>query len=183
MLWPQILKPYSGTNGLFDATSVERWANEEWCPSTEDKKAAAKLYVQIVSRISTQRLSYLDGVEKAALKSLYDLFEHTRTICEVHCDARLFTILAWHVLNTHLRPFTAKWHQQSERGMLSALDTTDEFRADLEAVQQRLRLFEQFLAHLHDGKAPPASNVGGDDARWRQLRRKWGTRWLGVYRR
>ena len=166
MLWPELIARYSGSDeALFDAAFIKRWGEEEWSPADDDQKAAAKLYVQMVSRIATQRLGYLDGVEKTALKSVYDLFEHTRTICTAHCDARHFTVLAWHVLNTHVRPFTAKWHPRSERGMLSALDTTDEFRSELEAVQQRLRLFEQLLAHLRDGKAPPAAKVRGEDAR------------------
>ncbi len=166
MLWSEYIEPYSGGDeALFDAAFIKQWGQEEWSPAGDDKKAAAKLYVQMVSRIATQRLGYLDGAEKTALKSVYDLFEHTRTICTAHCDARHFTVLAWHVLNTHVRPFTAKWHPRSERGMLSALDTTDEFRAELEAVQQWLRLFEKLLAHLRDGKAPPAANVRGENAR------------------
>src|SRR6266508_2845980 len=135
MLWRDFLVPYSqGAAALFDGAFLERWGNEDWNPNPEDEKAAAKLHVQMISRITTQRLGYLEGVEKTALKSVYDLFEHTRTICTLHCEARHFSILAWHVLNTHVRPFTAKWHPVSERGMLSALDTTDEFRAELEAL-------------------------------------------------
>jgi hypothetical protein len=35
----------------------------------------------------------------------------------------------------HLRgPFTAKWHVQTTKGALTALDATDEFRADLKAL-------------------------------------------------
>lgn len=157
MKWPEFLKPYSGGNdALFDSAFNQRWAGEEWRPSDEDKKAAAKLHVQMISRITTQRLGYLDGVEKTALKSVYDLFEHTRKICTDHCEARHFAVLAWHVLNTHIRPFTAKWHLRSERGMLSALDTTDEFRSELEVLQRVLRRYETLLAHLRDGDPPPA---------------------------
>jgi hypothetical protein len=158
MLWREFLAEYSqGDQPLFKSAFFDRWGDEEWNPNAEDKKAAAKLLVQIISRITTQQLGYLEGVEKTALTSEYDLFEHTRTICTLHSDARHFSILAWHVLNTHVRPFTAKWHPMSERGMLSALDTTDEFRAELEALQRLLRRFEVLLAHLRDGKPPPVA--------------------------
>jgi hypothetical protein len=158
MTWNEYLKDYLPPSGaLLDAAFAQRWGEQEWNPNAEDKKAAAKLHVQMISRITTQRLGYLEGVEKTALKSVYNLFEHTRTICTAHSEARHFSILAWHVLNTHVRPFTAKWHPVSERGMLSALDTTDEFRAELEALQRLLRRFEVLLAHLRDGKPPPVA--------------------------
>ena len=158
MLWRKFLAQYSqGEDAPFDAAFLERWGKEKWRPNAEDKKAAAKLHVQMISRITTQRLGYLEGVEKTALKSVYDLFGHTRTICTLHYEARHFSILAWHVLNTHVRPFTAKWHPVNERGMLSALDTTDEFRAELEALQRLLRRFEVLLAQLRDGKPPPVA--------------------------
>jgi hypothetical protein len=96
---------------------------------------------------------------------LYYLFDNTRNIVTAYCEARHFSILAWHVLNTHIRPITAKWHPVSERGMLSALDTTDEFRAELEALQELLRRFEVLLAHLRDGKPPPARTTSGPNAR------------------
>lgn len=175
MKWSAFIQNYSsGDEALFDAAFTSRWDQQEWAPSDEDKKAAAKLYVQMVSRIATQHLGYLDGVEKTALKSVYDLFEHTRTICTTHSSAGHFMVIAWHVLNTHVRPFTAKWHPRSERGMLSALDTTDEFRAELTTLQRRLRKFEQLLAHLRDGQAPPEPDAQGADAKAAEIIREIG---------
>src|SRR5262249_48820880 len=111
MLWREFLSPYSQRDGaLFDDAFLNRWGEEKWSPNAEDQTSAAKLHIQMISRITTQPLGYLEGVEKTALKSVYDLFEDTRTICTLHWDARHFSILAWHVLNTHVRPFTAKWH-------------------------------------------------------------------------
>lgn len=171
MKWPEFLEPHSGgDDALFDAAFNQRWTGEDWSPSGEDRKAAAKLHVQMISRITTQRMGYLDGVEKTALKSVYDLFEHTRTICTDHCEARHFPVLAWEVLNTHVRPFTAKWHPRSERGMLSALDTTDEFRSELEVLQRVLRRFEALLAHLRDGSPPPALAGGAGNERESAIR-------------
>ena len=168
MLWREFLTAYSqGEDTLFDAAFVERWGNGDWNPNTEDKKAAARLHAQIISRITTQPLGYLDGDEKTALDSVYALFGETRKLCDQLCDGRHFEVLAWHVLNTHVRPFTAKWHLQSKRGMLSALDTTDEFRAELEELQHRLKRFEIMLASLRDNEpsSVPPEKGDGESAR------------------
>src|SRR5262245_38411528 len=158
MPWRQFLTPYSqGDDALFDTAFVERRDDQDWKLVDDDKVAAAKLHVQIVSRITTQPLGYLEGDEKTALTSVFRLFDETRQICYQHPKGKHFAVLAWHVLNTGVRPFTAKWHPVSERGMLSALDTTDEFRAELEALQRLLRRFGVLLAHLRDDNPPPVA--------------------------
>lgn len=50
----------------------------EWQPRDEDKDAAWDLYVELITRVSTQRLLPGEGEEQAALKSIYDLFALTR---------------------------------------------------------------------------------------------------------
>lgn len=150
--WSQFLAAYGG---LFETGFIQRWGSETWQPNEDDTKAAAKLHMQAVSRIATQRLGYLDGVEKSALDSIHSLFELTRTICDEYPLARHFQTLAWHVLNTRVRPFTAKWHRESERGALRGLDTTDEFRAELAELQPVLLHFSDLLLHLRDGGPPP----------------------------
>ncbi len=114
------------------------------------------LHTQITSRITTQRLGYLDGVEKTALDSVFELFPTTRRINDRFPDAQHFEAVAWEVLNTQVRPFTAKWHSKSERGALAALDATDEFRAQLLQLQDVLKRFDNFLVKLHDENAPAA---------------------------
>src|SRR5262249_22537276 len=140
---------------LCSAAFMSRWGELPWTPSDDDRKAAARLHTQIVSRITSQRLGYLDGDEKTALVSVYNLFQKTRDICDKLPAGRLFDAIAWDVLNTHVRPFTAKWHRESERGALSALDATDEFRADLGDLQRLLRRLDDLLLHLRDDSAPP----------------------------
>ncbi|HYJ03842.1 MAG TPA: patatin-like phospholipase family protein [Chthoniobacterales bacterium] len=58
-------------------------------------------------------------------------------------------------MNHQIRPFTAKWHRASERGSLSALDATDEFRAELSILQEVLGRFDRLLIHLRDGRPAP----------------------------
>lgn len=156
MNWGDFLHEYQeGGVALLSDGFMRRWAREPWQPNDDDRKAAAKLHIQITSRITTQRLGYLDGVEKTALDSVYALFQSTRDIADEFPSGRHFEALAWDVLNMQVRPFTAKWHRQSERGLLAALDATDEFRAQLLELQPILRRFDDCLVHLRDGHSPP----------------------------
>jgi hypothetical protein len=155
MNWEQFLDTYqAGSGDFFSEALLKQWGKAEWKPSQEDKKAAILLHTQIASRITTQRLGYLDGVEKAALDSIYGLFKATRDINDRFPEARLFAAVAWDVLNTYVRPFTAKWHAQSERGVLAALDATDEFRSQLGELQSVLKRFDHLLQKIHDDKTP-----------------------------
>jgi hypothetical protein len=151
MTWSDFLKAYQAEGReLFSTAFVRRWRDERWEPNDDDRKAAAKLHTEIISRITTQRLGYLDGVEKTALDSVYTLFQKTRDIAHEHPDGRHFDAIVWDVLNKQVRPFTAKWHRASERGALSALDATDEFRAELTELQKVLKNFDRSLVHLCD---------------------------------
>src|ERR1700729_2081532 len=79
MTWGDFLREYQeGGVALFSDGFMRRWEREPWQPNDEDRKSAAKLHIQITSRITTQRLGYLDGVEKTALDSVYALFQSTR---------------------------------------------------------------------------------------------------------
>jgi Patatin-like phospholipase len=158
MIWAEFLNEYqAATVPLFSESLLRNWGNEPWAPNDDDRKAAGKLHTQLTSRIATQRLGYLEGEEQTALESLYALFQTTRDIVDEFPSCRHFDALAWDVLNDRVRPFTAKWHRESERGMLAALDATDEFRAQLADLQPVLRRFDELLLHLRDNQAPPKS--------------------------
>jgi hypothetical protein len=164
MTWGDFLKDYQSDRvTLFSETFLRRWAHEPWEPNVDDRKAAGKLHTQLTSRISTQRLGYLEGVETTALESLYALFQSTRDIADEFPACRHFEALSWDVLNVQVRPFTAKWHQESERGLLAALDATDGFRAELNDLQPVLRRFDDLLIHLRDGHPPPPAVEGKND--------------------
>jgi hypothetical protein len=60
---------------LFDPAFLTAWGDEIWDPNDEDRKAAAELHVQLISRITTQRLGYGEGNEVAALRSVHQFFE------------------------------------------------------------------------------------------------------------
>jgi hypothetical protein len=161
MNWEHFLSTsQTDPKGLFSATFLKRWGKEKWKPSQDDRKAAVMLHTQITSRVTTQRLGYLDGVEKTALDSVYALFKATRDINDRFPDAQHFDAVAWEVLNTWVRPFTAKWHRESERGALAAIDATDEFRAQLTQLQGVLKRFDNLLVKLHDENTPAAIDEG-----------------------
>jgi hypothetical protein len=153
--WRRFLAPYQERAPIFPAEFLERWGDEPWAPTPADRVAAGKLHTQIATRVATQRLDYLDGVEQAALSSVYALFQKTRDIVDESPLCRHVDAIAWAVLNYRVRPFAAKWHRRSERGELQALDATDEFRADLAALQPLLRQFDALLLHIRDERPAP----------------------------
>ena len=50
----------------------------DWNPAEPDKEAAWELYIELLTRITTQPLSEKDGDEKTALQSIVSLFGITR---------------------------------------------------------------------------------------------------------
>lgn len=162
MNWKEFLTK-TQADKLFSASFLERWGQEAWNPSQDDRTASVLLHIQLHSRVAMQPLGYLDGVESSALKSVYELFGETRDICNRFPAARQFDVIAWEVLNTWVRPFTAKWHRESQRATLSALDGTDEFRAGLGALQNVLRRFDGLLLKTSDETQPLPSDPSPSD--------------------
>ena len=123
----------------------------DWNPSDPDKDAAWDLYVELLTRITTQSLPKDQGVELTALESIYNLFGITRNILKDRGRSCIeFTKIAVIVLNQVVRPFTAKWHKESQRGSFSSDSQCAEFRRDLEMLQVKLRNYTKLLAELAD---------------------------------
>ena len=172
--WRDHLERYNKIDGvdLFDKKFLERWGDQPWKDDdskADDVEAAAKLHIQLVSRITTQRLPYADGVEVTALDSVYRLFGEARDIFKAHPKSRLTEAVSWEVLNEHVRPFTAKWHRQSQRGALDALDETDIFRDELSSLQRKLIVFDALLLEIRDDKELPFAQDGGESVRERSI--------------
>ena len=75
------------------------------------------LYIELLTRITTQPLPTEHGDEETALDSVYSLFEITRAVIKEHGrDCINFTKIAIVVLNQVVRPFTAKWHRKNLAG-------------------------------------------------------------------
>ena len=114
-----------------------------------DKEAAWKLYVELLTRITTQALPTDSGDEKTALTSIYSLFKTTRKVLkEQGKDCVEFTKLAVIVLNQIVRPFTAKWHKKMLAGDFEKKSERDVFREELKVLQMKLRKYSRALADL-----------------------------------
>ena len=122
----------------------------QWEPRDEDKTAAWELYIELITRVATQRMAPDEGDEAAALKSIYELFPLTRdTIKRNGRYCINFTRIAVVVLNQKVRPLTSKWHPRTIAGALGETDK-QAFRAELRDLQTDLRNYTRLLADLAD---------------------------------
>ena len=124
-------------------------ASAQFSFQEEDKDAAWDLYVEMLTRITTQHLPTKSGNEQAALDSIYSLFPITREI--LHRRGRRtirFTKVAIPILNQLIRPFTTKWHQKSlSKGFDDPL-TCREFRKELADLLIHMRNYNRMLAKI-----------------------------------
>jgi hypothetical protein len=118
-------------------------------PLDPDREAAWNLYVELLTRVTTQGLAPEDGDEKTALDSFQAIFPLTREILRQHgSGCGEFAKLAIPVLNQIIRPFTAKWHRLALAGAFQEVGRCREFRAELAALQQLLRGYTRALAAM-----------------------------------
>lgn len=121
----------------------------EWQPQEKDREAAWELYVEMLTRVSTQPLLAAYGDEKSALDSVHELFPISREILRRNGrECIQFTKIAVIVLNQVVRPFTAKWHPLLLAGALSDPGRRLEFRDELAALQRDLRNYSGLLAQI-----------------------------------
>jgi hypothetical protein len=121
----------------------------EWKPQDEDKAAAWDLYVELLTRMTTQKLDDNHGDEKTALTSIFLIFSITRDVMKNngrHCIE--FTKIAIIVLNQIVRPFTAKWHGLSVNGAFDDPEKCKEFRVELAELQRILKIYTKMLADM-----------------------------------
>lgn len=151
------MRPALSPDSPFDKSFFHKYGHRPWSPDEADHRAALSLHIELISRVATQHLDYSQGVEEAALTSIFELFGKTRSFCSANPGCSTFEIVTWYVLNSRVRPFTARWHSISQSGGLRALDTSDEFRAELGVVQRTLFDLDRMLQLIaeHDGYSAP----------------------------
>lgn len=121
----------------------------EFTPQEEDKAAAWALYVELLTRITTQPLNDDEGDEVAALESVHSLFAITREILKQYGrKCREFTGIAIVVLNEKIRPFAAKWHKLDKNGFLATSDGMTQFRDELKDFQLILKYYASTLSKI-----------------------------------
>ena len=141
------IKKWNLSSLKFNAKFLEM----EFTPSEPDQEAAWELYVELVTRITTQFLEPDDGDEQAALNSIFSLFETTRNNLKRHGRKCVqLTRIAVVVLNQIVRPFTVKWHKISIANGFAERETRDEFRKELAELQVELRAYTELLAAIAD---------------------------------
>lgn len=129
-----------------------------------DKEAAWELYVELLTRSSTQPLQEDSGDEKAALASVYSIFPTTREILRARGPRAInFSKVAIPVLNQVIRPFTTKWHRESQADAFSNAEKRAEFRKELAALQEDLRHYNSLLAHIAGVEDLTELEQGEDD--------------------
>ena len=122
---------------------------DEFDPRDPDRNAAWELYIELLTRVTTQNLAPEDGDEKTALDSVYAIFPLTREILRRNgSGGGEFAKLAIPVLNQIIRPFTARWHRLSLTGAFQSEDRCKEFRVELAALQPLLRDYTRALAAM-----------------------------------
>ena len=128
---------------------------EFWAPQEADRGLAWDLYVELMTRITTQKLDDHEGDDNSALKSVYSLFALSRDYMHLHGvrSANTAALLTAY-LNQKVRAFTAKWHKRSldEKWAESTSQSRPEFRTDLHALQPVLRQLAEALSHLADAR-------------------------------
>ena len=114
-----------------------------------DKKAAWQLYVELLTRITTQPLTEFSGDEKSALTSIYSIFPATRDILKNQGSSCVqFTKIAIVILNQVIRPFSAKWHKKSLEGAFEHQSECSEFRNELLELQNQLINYTGMLSDI-----------------------------------
>ena len=136
----------------WDMTSLKiktPFLDMEQKPQEADKNASWDLYIELLTRITTQPLPKEDGDEQTALNSVFALFAITREVLKKHGrEAGEFAKIAIVVLNQVIRPFTAKWHKLSLAGAFEDDKLCAEFRNELEELQQVLVIYTKMLADM-----------------------------------
>ena len=145
MKWSQWLETWGLSKLKINAIFLEM----ELQPQDHDRDAAWEMYIELLTRITTQALPDKNGDEQTALDSIYSLFEITRKILKTNSrHANEFAKIAIVVLNQIVRPFTAKWHKRALDNGFKKENTCLEFRSDLKALQVDLRKYTALLGSM-----------------------------------
>ena len=143
--------------------------------NNDARQVAWKLYIETVTRVSTQPLTDEEGFIREALTSLYGLFATTRDTLKASrpsvpvSGGQTVEHLAVTMLNHELRPFLSKWHPRLREfekahpdGQESAWPDNMACRGELRRVQAHLVDYALGFAHLagvRDAKLTIAADI------------------------
>lgn len=144
MKWKKWLENWDMTSLKIKTSFLEM----NWEPKEQDKDAAWELYIELLTRVTTQGLEDTYGDEKTALDSIKKIFDLTRDIIKKYKrDCIEFSKISIVILNQKIRPFTSKWHHISTA---DGFDETNskEFRSELKDLQVLLLAYTQMLGDM-----------------------------------
>jgi hypothetical protein len=156
---------------LTDITvSVPQFSEMHFAVTKDSQLVAWKLFVEAVTRISTQPLAADGGLIREAMTSLYSLFAITRDVLKQTQPSRLTgndpTVehLAIAMLNTELRPFLTRWHPALlswERGHPGQDEASwpENSQCRVEMDQMRRRLIAYVLGFGKLARLPNAQQI------------------------
>lgn len=129
--------------------------------NNDSRQVAWKLFVETVTRISTQPLHDDEGILRESLTSLYGLFASTRETLKASrpsvpgAGGRTVEHFAITMLNNELRPFLAAWHprlrayeQAHPQAAEAAWSDSAACRADLRRLQINMHEYAKGFARL-----------------------------------
>ncbi|MEU7059164.1 hypothetical protein [Streptomyces sp. NPDC046197] len=158
---------YRRTARLTEMTiTVPQLSGFTFMVNDDTKQVSWQLFVETVTRTSTQRLGDDEGLIREALTSLYGLFATTRTILSAarptpHGSGITVEYLAVNLLNRELRPFLSKWHPrltafENAHPELpeSAWPDAAECRGELARIQANTRVYALGFAELAGVRDP-----------------------------
>lgn len=171
-----VLQQYLRTTQLTEIkVSVPQISELTFVVNNDARQVAWKLYVEVVTRVSTQPLADDEGRIREALTSLYGLFATTRDTLKGSrpsvpvSGSQTVEILAVRMLNQEIRPFLSKWHPRlrdfenahpNERE--ASWPYNQECRRELRIVQGRLVEYSLNFARLAGVRdADKVVNVSG----------------------
>jgi hypothetical protein len=141
--------------------SIPNFTDLTFAVTSSNEGVAWRLFVESVTRISTQPLDQGSGVIHEALDSLYVLFQSVRgVLLEARPTARVGSTptvehLAIGMLNVQMRPFMAKWHarlseweQRNPDAHESEWPENAQCRAEMETMRQGLLEYVRGLGQL-----------------------------------
>ncbi len=145
MKWKEWLEEWSMTSLKIKTPFLDM----DWAPKDEDKDAAWELYIELLTRTTTQQLPGEHGAETTALESVYMLFDLTREVIKRRGRSCIeFSKIAIVILNQKIRPFSAKWHGEMTVGAFDDPTKRKQFRTELAELQSVLMIYTRMLADM-----------------------------------
>jgi hypothetical protein len=157
-----VLQLYGQTVRLTEVkVTVPQLSELTFVVNNDGRKVAWQLFVEAVTRISTQPLDEESGLLREAMTSLHALFGSTREILRagrptaVVPGGQTVEHLAVVMLNRELRPFLSKWHprlrrfeEESPGAAESAWPDNRQCRSELQQVQRNVQVYAVGFARL-----------------------------------